>query len=40
MLTPPRRSSLTIFPDEYSKPHTCTAVAILAGGAIFHEAVG
>jgi hypothetical protein len=31
MFTPPRCSSLAIFPDEYSEPHACTAVAILAG---------
>jgi hypothetical protein len=39
MFTPPGCASLAVFPDEYSKPHACTAVAILAGGAIFHEAV-
>ena len=39
MFTPPRCSSLAIFPDEYSEPHACTAVAILAGLTKFHQAV-
>src|SRR6516164_8392243 len=38
MFTPPRCSSLAIFPDEYSEPHACTAVAILAGLAKFYQA--
>ena len=38
MFTPPRCSSLAIFPDEYSEPHACTAVAIPAGLTKFHQA--
>jgi hypothetical protein len=39
MFTPPCRSSLAIFPDEYSKLHAGSAVAILATLAKFHQAV-
>src|SRR5262249_16418306 len=39
MFTPPRCSSLAIFPDEYSEPHAGATVAILAGLTKFHQAV-
>jgi hypothetical protein len=39
MFTPPSCASLAIFPNEYSKPHTCTAVAVLASFTKFHQAV-
>src|SRR5215469_9469685 len=40
MFMPPRRPSFAIFADENSKPHACTAVAIIAARTEFHQAVG
>jgi hypothetical protein len=37
--TPPSCASLAIFPDEYPKPHACTAVAVLARLTKFHQSV-
>src|SRR5262249_55614881 len=39
MFTPPSCASLAIFPDEYPKPHACTAVAVLASFTKFHQSV-
>jgi hypothetical protein len=39
MFTPPSCASLAIFPDEYPKPHACTAVAVLASLTKFHQSV-
>ena len=36
MFMPPRRPSFAIFADENSKPHACTAVAIIAARTEFH----
>ena len=40
MFTAPGCASLAIFADENSKPHACTAVAIIAARTKFHQAVG
>jgi hypothetical protein len=36
MFSPPRRSSLAIFPDENSEPHAGATISVLAGLAKFY----